>query len=228
MNRFCNRGAILKLLKHSPLRQYSSAVTLDDQIDCWSCNHRHNFELLCPKCSSVQCTECTTKKLNFFQVLKNDVNFDISIETIKQHYLKLQTMLHPDRYTNSSKKERDYSNTQSALVNQAYKTLGDPLKRGLYMLSLHGYEVDSEIVESSDSKLLNEIFMMNFEVDECEERNEILELQERISRLIETDKSEISKAFQRAELEKAREALIRLKYRTNIKFKVDEKLFEMS
>ena len=137
-------------------------------------------------------------------------------------------MLHPDRYTNSSETEQDYSNTQSALVNRAYKTLGDPLKRGLYMLSLQGYEIDSEKVESSDSKLLNEIFMMNFEVDDCEEKNEMIELQERIDGLIETDTSEISEAFQLAEFEKAHKALIRLKYRTNIKTKVEDKLFEMS
>eukprot|EP00111_Clytia_hemisphaerica_P011138 TCONS_00032607-protein len=123
--------------------------------------------------------------------------------------------------------EQDYSNTQSALVNLAYKTLSDPLKRGLYLLSLHGYGLDSEKVESSDSKLLNEIFMLNFEVDECDDKDEMKDLDLQVNKAIEIELKEISEAFQHEQYEMAREALIRLKYRTNVKIKIEDKLFEM-
>uniref|UniRef100_A0A7M5VD22 J domain-containing protein n=1 Tax=Clytia hemisphaerica TaxID=252671 RepID=A0A7M5VD22_9CNID len=205
----------------------SSAISADQVIDCWKCNHKHTCELFCPVCNSVQCTNCTTKKLDYFQVLKKEATFDLSAASIKQYYLKLQTHLHPDRYASRSQLEQDYSNTQSALVNLAYKTLSDPLKRGLYLLSLHGYGLDSEKVESSDSKLLNEIFMLNFEVDECDDKDEMKDLDLQVNKAIEIELKEISEAFQHEQYEMAREALIRLKYRTNVKIKIEDKLFEM-
>ena len=159
--------------------------------------------------------------------MKNEVTFDIQLATIKQYYLKLQNMLHPDRFASRSELERDYSNTQSALVNRAYKTLSDPLKRGLYILGLHGYELDAEQTESSDSELLNEIFMINFELDECEDKEKLLEMQTRIIESIDNDLTEVSETFKQEEYENARDALIRLKYRTSIKIKIEDKLFTM-
>lgn len=159
--------------------------------------------------------------------MKKDVQFDVSAAAIKQYYLKLQNMLHPDRFATRSSMERDYSNTQSALVNRAYKTLSDPLKRGMYMLGLHGFELDAEQTESTDSELLNEIFMMNFEVDDSDDVEELREMQTHLMEAIDGDLSELSTAFRQEEYEAARNVLIRLKYRTNIKIKIEDKLFTM-
>lgn len=198
-------------------------------VDCWKCHHVHTDQFFCPACNRVQCTKCSSEKLNFFQVMKNEVTFDVNLPSIKQYYLKLQTMLHPDRFASSSKKELDYSNTQSALVNCAYKTLSDPLKRGLYILGLHGYELNPEQTESTgaDPDFLNKIFMLNFEVDECEDKAELLEIKTELVKAINDDLTEISEKFKQQQYENARLALIRLKYRTNIKIKVEDKLFNM-
>ena len=197
----------------------------DKNVRCWKCHHLHTDQFFCPACTSVQCIESSTKKLNYFQVMKNEVTFDVNLPSVKQYYLKLQTMLHPDRFASRSKTERDYSNTQSALINRAYNTLSDPLKRGLYILGLHGYDLNPEQTETSSSDLLNEIFMVNFEVDECEDKAGLLEIQTQVIKAIDEDLADISEKFQQQQYEKARLALIRLKYRTNIKIKVEDKLF---
>ena len=197
----------------------------DKPVRCWNCHHLHTDQFFCPACTSVQCIKCSTKKLNHFQVMKNEVTFDVNLPSVKQHYLKLQTELHPDRFASRSKTERDYSNTQSALINRAYKTLSDPLKRGLYILGLHGYDLNPEQTETSSSDLLNEIFMMNFKVDECEDKAGLLEIQTQVIKSIDEDLADISEKFQQQQYEMARLALIRLKYRTNIKIKVEDKLF---
>ena len=197
----------------------------EKSVNCWSCHQMHTDQFFCPACNSIQCTECSTKKLNYFQVMRNEITFDVNLPSIKKYYLELQTMLHPDRFANRSKTERDYSNTQSALVNRAFKTLSDPLKRGLYILGLHGYELNPEQTESFNTDLLNEIFIMNFEVDECEEKAQLLEIQSQVIQAINNDLKDISEKFQQQQYEMARLALIRLKYRTNIKIKVEDKLF---
>jgi len=201
-----------------------------DGMKCWNCNSSHTYELLCPSCNRVQCTGCTSNQINYFQLFKLKESFDISRNSLKPYYLKLQTLLHPDKFANTSQLEKDYSTTQSALINEAYKTLIEPLKRGLYMLKLNGYELESEVVDSetANQELLNDIFMLNFQVDDCDDITELQEISTDIEIDIENDIQAINEAFHENDFLAAKSHLIRMKYRSNIKMKLDDKMLDLS
>lgn len=128
---------------------------------------------------------------------------------------------------NTTEREQDYSTTQSALVNEAYKIIQDPLKRGLYLLELNGHALESEIVESDSNSLLHEIFALNFEVDELESKNELEDLLKQVRKDINDDIEDIASCFRERNFQCAKEALIKLRYRTNIEKKIEDKIFNL-
>lgn len=67
---------------------------------------------------------------------RDGASFDLDSERLEQRYKELQRRLHPDRFTIHSELEREYSDQQAALVNQAYDVLKRPLRRAHYIVSL--------------------------------------------------------------------------------------------
>ena len=98
------------------------------------------------------------------------------------------------------------------------------------MLKLHGYELDDETVESTgeSNDLLQDIFMLNFEVDETGSEEELKELQKQVNENIDFDTQMTSEAFMKKDYIKAKDCLVKLKYRENIKKKIEDKLLELS
>lgn len=75
---------------------------------------------------------------------------------LEERYRELQRKLHPDRFVNAGDRERLQSVQQAALINEAYRTLQDPLLRGRYLLEQAGYSYDDEHHTTSDAAFLME------------------------------------------------------------------------
>ena len=239
MNKSANLSTFLFRAKHNIIypSNYANNIPirtrirrLTNQLSCWKCNYSHSSEIICPSCASIQCANCSTEQMSYFQIFKLNESFDIKVKDFKPYYIKLQSLLHPDKFVSSSQLEKDYSTTQSALINKAYKILSEPIKRGLYMLKLHGYELDSETVESTGERndLLQDIFMLNFEIEEAESEEELKELYKQVNKDIDFDTQMTSEAFMKKDYIKAKDCLVKLKYRENIKKKIEDKLLELS
>jgi molecular chaperone HscB len=72
--------------------------------------------------------------------------------------------------------EHEISQQYSALVNKAYSTLLRPLARGLYMLRLHGVNLDEE-TQQTDPQFLAEIMQTNEELAEAQYPDDVKELE---------------------------------------------------
>jgi molecular chaperone HscB len=59
-------------------------------------------------------------------------------------YRALQSEIHPDRYASADESERRLALQSSALVNEAYRALKDPVGRAQYLLSLRGIDALAE------------------------------------------------------------------------------------
>ncbi|HEX5657117.1 MAG TPA: Fe-S protein assembly co-chaperone HscB, partial [Polyangiales bacterium] len=65
--------------------------------------------------------------------------FDLDDKELEQRYRDLQRTLHPDRFAQAPASERRQALSRAVSVNDAYRTLRDPLKRGeLYYVRLGG------------------------------------------------------------------------------------------
>ena len=62
----------------------------------------------------------------------------------RSSYRELSLQLHPDRFAQADAQERRLSLEQTTALNEAYKTLKDPVRRAFYLLKLHGVDLDRE------------------------------------------------------------------------------------
>ncbi|XP_041971646.1 iron-sulfur cluster co-chaperone protein HscB [Aricia agestis] len=192
---------------------YKSTFIQFKYLSCWSCgkdsqNLTHN--IFCPNCGVLQ------KPLdkNYFKVMGVKETFDLNESELAKKYKELQKHLHPDKYANRNKQEQEISAEYSSLVNDAYKTLLDPLSRGIYMLSLLGKEIPEKT--EVDNQFLMEIMEKSEEIENAESEADILRLNEENKKILNYLQQRVSKAFFDGDLKSVLQLLGRMKYYTSI------------
>ena len=155
------------------------ANALDSAIPvaCWSCHIAQNdLTLFCSHCSKIQPASAG----DFFQVFGLERAFQIDLEELEREFHRLSRKLHPDRFARASEQEREWSLADTALLNDAYRTLKDPLFRTEYLLKLEGAAIGEEHAgknrpqNASDPSrvppdLLEEVFELNMQLEEMRE-----------------------------------------------------------
>jgi molecular chaperone HscB len=139
-------------------------------VACWSCSAVHNpSALFCSNCSKIQ----PPPGGDYFSVFGLEPRLNLNLATLEQEFHRLSRKLHPDRYARASKSEQEWSLADTALLNDAYRTLKDPLRRTEYLLKLHGAEIGEEH-SGKDRRdpsrvppdLLEEVFDLNMQLEE--------------------------------------------------------------
>jgi molecular chaperone HscB len=108
---------------------------------CWSCEKDAGGGVFCGACRAIQPAE---SDLDRFAVLGAEVRFDVDEAELERKYRELHRLVHPDRFARADARARRASLARSVQLNQAWKTLRDPVKRAEYLLELHGIEVGGE------------------------------------------------------------------------------------
>jgi molecular chaperone HscB len=137
---------------------------------CWSCSVAHNpSTLFCPHCSKIQ----PPASGDYFSVFSLEPRLNIDLFALEKEFHRLSRKLHPDRFARASENEREWSLADTALLNDAYRTLKDPLRRTQYLLKLVGAESGEENSgkERKDpsrapADLLEEVFELNMQLEE--------------------------------------------------------------
>jgi molecular chaperone HscB len=75
---------------------------------------------------------------NSFAIMALETRMSIDLEQLEANYHRLSRELHPDFHRDKPEKERLTLLQRSADVNNAYKTLKDPVRRTSYLLRLLG------------------------------------------------------------------------------------------
>lgn len=81
---------------------------------------------------------------DYFSLFGLPQRFGIPRAALDRAYRELQMRVHPDRHAHANDSERRLSMQWSTLVNEAYQTLRDPLRRARYLLGLHGVATEEE------------------------------------------------------------------------------------
>lgn len=140
--------------------------------------------------------------------------FGIDLRPLKREFLQLQAKAHPDMMPSNLKRQAE---GLSARINEAYKTLQDPLLRAQYLLSLKGIDVaGDETAKIEDQELLMEVLETQEVIQDAEKEADLHELntanQERIRQSID----ELKRAFEADNMDSAKTHSIRLRYWVNI------------
>jgi molecular chaperone HscB len=139
-------------------------------VACWSCAVAHNdATLFCPHCSKIQ----PPPGGDYFSVFGMTPRLDLDLGALEHEFHRLSRRLHPDRFARALENEKQWSLADTALLNDAYRTLKDPIHRTEYLLKLHGAEIGEEHA-GKDRKdpsrvpadLLEEVFELNMQLEE--------------------------------------------------------------
>jgi len=146
---------------------------------CWSCGA--SFEMMraahfCESCGKVQ----PPAPSNYFAFFGLPPKLNLDIGALEKDFYALSRKLHPDLSAGSGSKEQEWSLEQSSMLNDAYRTLKDPIKRTQYLLHLEGVELEEQSKSATEKAratgevkkqivppdLLEEVFELNMHLEE--------------------------------------------------------------
>jgi molecular chaperone HscB len=106
-------------------------------LQCPSCSRLQEPRLICSQCGSP----LPAADLDLFAAVGLPRQLQIHISGLENAYHELGRRIHPDRFASSSTEVRNASLKATALLTRAYRTLRDPINRGLYWLELNGQKL---------------------------------------------------------------------------------------
>src|SRR5438094_5983194 len=117
-------------------------------------------------------TSSSTKPVesqDYFAVFGLPRKLWIEMSELEQKFLQMSWKLHPDNFVNATEQERELSLKRSSELNDAYRTLRDPIARVEYLLAIEGERKEGEKKQQAPPELLEEVFELNESLDELRE-----------------------------------------------------------
>ena len=122
----------------------------------------------CPQCSQIL---TIGRHGDYFAFLGVPRKLNLDVADLERRFRMLSRQFHPDYFHNATPAERRASLERSSYLNDAYRTLRNPIARAEYLLGLEGFSARAE--EGTNAKvpaaLLEEVFALNEELDEVRE-----------------------------------------------------------
>jgi molecular chaperone HscB len=106
---------------------------------------------------------------DYFAIFEMPRKLWIEMSVLEQKFLRMSWKLHPDNFVNASEQERELSLKRSSELNDAYRTLRDPIARVEYLLAIEGERKEGEKKQQAPPELLEEVFELNESLDELRE-----------------------------------------------------------
>src|SRR5467141_1633399 len=119
--------------------------------------------------STAPTSRTQSKTVDYFAIFGLPRKLWIEMSTLEQKFLQLSWKLHPDNYVNASAEERELSLKRSSELNDAYRTLREPVARIEYLLGIEGARKEGEHKQQAPPELLEEVFELNESLDELRE-----------------------------------------------------------
>ena len=130
----------------------------------------------CESCGKVQ----PPAPVNYFAFFGLPLKLNVDVAVLEKDFYQLSRRLHPDLSARAGSQEQEWSLQQSSLLNDAYRTLKDPIKRTQYLLKLEGVELEEQSKSATEKArstgevkkqivppdLLEEVFELNMQLEE--------------------------------------------------------------
>jgi molecular chaperone HscB len=162
-------------MTNSSLTAITAQPLPQETHSCWSCGDMRAAHF-CQACGKVQ-APAPVDYFNFFG-LPRKLNLDVAV--LEKDFYQLSRKLHPDLNASATSQEKEWSLQQTSLLNDAYRTLKDPIKRTQYLLHLEGVELEEQSKSATEQAratgelkkqivppdLLEEVFELNMHLEE--------------------------------------------------------------
>lgn len=112
--------------------------------------------------------------LDFFALFQEPRCFLVDPVKLTQKYHQLISVTHPDRFANKTDIEKEYALLLTARINEARKTLSQPLERACYLLLLQGIDIKNSTDTTLPKKFLIEQITWRESIDEARYNSQTL------------------------------------------------------
>ena len=133
---------------------------------CWNCQAPVIATHFCAACGKIQPLPEGTDYFAFFG-LQEKLSLDSA--QLEAQFHKLSWKLHPDNFVRATDFERELSLNRSSELNDAYRTLREPISRVEYLLLRRGLRKEGTTKQQAPPELLEEVFELNESLDELRE-----------------------------------------------------------
>lgn len=130
----------------------------------------------CGSCGKVQ----PPAPVDYFTFFGLPPKLNLDVAALEKDFYDLSRRLHPDLNARGGSQEQEWSLEQSSLLNDAYRTLRDPIKRTEYLLHLEGVVLEEQSKSATEHAratgdlkkqivppdLLEEVFELNMQLEE--------------------------------------------------------------
>jgi molecular chaperone HscB len=158
-----------------PLTMIDAKPLPEATHSCWSCGDMRAAHF-CESCGKVQ----PPAPSNYFAYFGLPPKLNLNVAALEKDFYALSRKLHPDLTARASTLEQEWSLEQSSLLNDAYRTLRDPIRRTQYLLKLQGVELEEQSRSATEQAratgetkkqivppdLLEEVFELNMQLEE--------------------------------------------------------------
>jgi molecular chaperone HscB len=172
---------------------------------CWSCGAMRAAHF-CESCGKVQ----PPVPADYFTFFGLPRKLNVNVAALERDFYQLSRKLHPDLSARAGSQEQEWSLQQSSLLNDAYRTLKDPVKRTQYLLRLEGVELEEQSKSATEKAratgetkkqivppdLLEEVFELNMQLEELRIQKKLGEDDPALMEEIGKHKLELEKKYQ--------------------------------
>ncbi len=128
---------------------------------CWQCGHHSESSVFCKFCNALQ-----RPIPDYYRFFGLERKLHLDEEDLHQRFYRMSRLLHPDRYHRRTQTERQYSLEATAILNDAYRVLRDPVSRAEYVLKELGFTGAGQRSKETPPELLEEVFELNMVLEE--------------------------------------------------------------
>jgi molecular chaperone HscB len=118
--------------------------------------------------------------MNYFEFFNLPRKLTLDVVALEKQFYTMSRKLHPDRFASKPLAEQEAALAQSSQLNDAYRTLKDPILRTQYLLKTEGVELEEQSKAATDAarssgvekkqvvppELLEEVFELNMQLQE--------------------------------------------------------------
>ena len=137
---------------------------------------------------------------------------ELDAGALDKAYFAGQRQWHPDRFVAKPPEERAKASTEAAALNDAYRTLKNPLDRAVYLATLKGVELPGDGKTIDDPDLLMEAMEAREELEEAATVQAVDTLASKVRVDVDKALKGLGSLFLANDKPAIRKALLRLRY----------------
>src|SRR5215469_13207329 len=97
------------------------------------------------------------KRKDFYEFFGLDRKLTLNTDDLQKRFYDLSRQWHPDRFSRKGMEEQARALEATAVLNDGYRTLRDPVKRAEYLLTEEGFPIGEQRSKDVPPELLEEV-----------------------------------------------------------------------